>query len=82
MLIEVRLECEGVCVCGMRGIEGPSRISLLRSIRGVSLLRSGSRLSGGCRLEGVVAVGGSWKDGWAASFARDRLRRRSVSDSI
>lgn len=75
MLIEVRLECEGACVCGVRGIEGPSRISLLRSIRGVSLSGSGCRVSDGCRLEGVVAVAGSWKDGWPASFARDRLRR-------
>jgi hypothetical protein len=32
MLIEDRRECEGVCVCGVRGTEGPSRISLLRSI--------------------------------------------------
>ena len=30
MLIEVRRECEGVC--GVRGMEGPSRINLLRSI--------------------------------------------------
>ena len=72
-LIEVRRECEGVCVCGVRGMEGPSRNSLLRSIWGVSLAGRGCRASGKCRLEGVV--GGNWMDGCAASFARDRLRR-------
>lgn len=56
MLIEDRRECDGVCVCGVRGMEGPSRISLLRSIRGVSLSGSGCKVSGGCRLEGVAVV--------------------------